>query len=162
LLGFVVRGQSNLVGAMRSAFTSVDADEPLSHVMPLSDLVTDTLAPRRVPLQVLAAFAALALLLAALGVYGVMAFTVAQRGREIGIRGALGAHRHDVARLVLSRALRVTLAGIAVGLVIALALGRLLQGLLYQVGASDPLTLAITAVVMTAVALLGAWLPVRA
>jgi putative ABC transport system permease protein len=162
LLGFVVRGRGNMAGALRSSVTGVDGEQPISYLMPLGELVTDTLAPRRVPLQVLTGFAALALALAGLGVYGVMAFTVAQRRREIGIRVALGAHRRDVARLVLGRALRVTLLGIAGGLVIALALGRLLQSLLYQVGASDPLTLAGTAVVMTAVALLGAWLPARA
>ena len=162
LLGFVVRGRGNLAGALRSAVGGVDGDQPLSYMMPLGELVTDTLAPRRVPMQVLTAFAALALALAGLGVYGVMAFTVAQRRREIGIRVALGAHARDVTRMVLGRALRVTLAGIACGLVVALVLGRLLQSLLYQVGASDPLTFAATAVVMTAVALLGAWLPARA
>jgi len=165
LLGFVVRGTgepTQLAGPLRAAVGAVDADQPLSYMMTLDDLVSDTLITRRVTLYVLLAFAGVGLLLAALGVYGVMAFMVAQRRREIGIRVALGADRRDVARLVLGNALRVAAAGVAFGLVIALALGRLMAGLLYQVGASDPLTLAGTAVVMTAVALLAAWLPTRA
>jgi putative ABC transport system permease protein len=165
LLGFVLRGPgepAQLVGPLREAVGAVDADQPLSYVMTLDDLVSDTLITRRVTLYVLLTFAGVGLLLAALGVYGVMAFMVAERRREIGIRVALGADRRDVARLVLGNALRVAVAGVAMGLVIALLLGRLMASLLYQVGASDPLTFTGTAIVMTAVALLAAWLPMRA
>jgi putative ABC transport system permease protein len=165
LLGFVIRTGGDplqLAGAVRSAVWSIDGDQPISYVMTVDDLLADTLAPLRVTLAALAAFAALALALAALGVYGVMAFAVAQRRREIGIRVALGAQRRDVARMVLGQALGVALAGVGVGLALALALGRLLASLLFQVGASDPLTFCGVAALMTVVAMVGAWLPARA
>lgn len=165
LLAFAIRTEGEpkqLAGAVRSAIWSIDGDQPISYVMTFDDLLADTLAPLRVTLAALASFAALALALAALGVYGVMAFAVAQRRREIGIRVALGAQRRDVARMVLRQALRIAVLGVAVGLALGLALGRLLASLLYQVGASDPLTFAGVAAMMTVVAMVGAWLPARA
>src|SRR5262249_8042230 len=129
LLGFALRAEGDprqLAGAVRAAIWSIDGDQPGSYVMTFDDLLSATRAPLRVTFAALAAFAALALALAALGVYGVMAFAVAQRRREIGIRVALGARRRDVAYLVVAQALRIAALGVAVGLVLGLALGRLL------------------------------------
>ena len=104
-------------------------------------------------------FAALALGLASLGIYGVISHNVAQRTRELGIRMALGAARGDVLGLVMSQGIRLTAAGIGIGALAALALTRVLQGQLYGIHATDPLTFAVTAVVLAAVALLASLLP---
>jgi putative ABC transport system permease protein len=109
----------------------------------------------------LALFAALALALAAIGIYGVMAYAVTQRTHEIGIRLALGAQRNTVFRLVVGRGLWMVLAGVAAGLIGALALTRILAGLLFEVAPADPFVLASTSLVLAAVALLACYLPAR-
>jgi putative ABC transport system permease protein len=108
-----------------------------------------------------AVFAGLALALAAVGIYGVLAYSVMQRTREIGVRMALGAQRGEVLRTVLAQGLKLTLGGIALGLVAALGLSRLIGSLLYGVKASDPLTYAGVALLLVVVALLACWLPAR-
>jgi putative ABC transport system permease protein len=106
-------------------------------------------------------FAAVAVALASVGVYGVMAYSVSERTREIGIRVALGAQRHDVLKLVVARGLKLALIGAGIGLAGALALTRLMQSLLFEVSATDPLTFAGLAALLTFVALLACYLPAR-
>ena len=123
--------------------------------------VARSTADRRLMSCLLAGFAGLALVLAAIGIYGVTAYGVAQRTREIGIRMALGAGRGDVFRLIIGGGMKLILVGVGLGLLAALGLTRLLSSLLYGVGASDPLTFAGVVVVLGAVAFLANYLPAR-
>ena len=122
---------------------------------------TDNPAPARFAMQVLGAFAATALLLAAIGIYGVMAYFVSQRSREIGVRMALGAQRSDVLKLLARQGMALALSGVLVGFVAALALTRFMSGLLFGVSAYDPISLASITVLLAGVALLANLLPAR-
>jgi putative ABC transport system permease protein len=138
-----------------------DKDLPLTRVRTMEQLMSGSWGDRRFSLVLLAAFALVALTLAGVGIHGVMAYAVLQRTREIGVRMALGAHARDVLRLVLGQGLQLTLAGLGLGLAAALALRRLLAGMLYGVEPSDPVTLAGVAVLLLAVALLACYFPTR-
>ncbi len=127
----------------------------------LEEIISTSLADRRFNLVVLGAFGATALLLAVMGIYGVMSFSVAQRTREIGIRMALGAQPHDVLRLVVARGMMLALAGVGLGLAASLVLTRFLRGLLFGITPTDPMTLAGVSVLLTAVALLACYVPAR-
>jgi len=150
-----------LVPALRSEVQSLDKDLPFSAPQPLSRVASASLGQRRFQMTLLSIFALVALTLAALGIYGVMAYSVAQRSREIGIRMALGASSSLVLRMILAGGLRLALAGVALGVLGALAGTRLLASLLYRVSATDPLTLAATAAILLGSAALAAWLPGR-
>jgi len=119
------------------------------------------LAARQFNLTLLGAFAATALLLAVAGIYGVMAYTVARRTREIGVRMALGAAAGDVLRLVLGQGLWTTVIGVAIGIAGSFALSRTLHSLLFEVSAADPVTLIGSALLLAAVSLLACWIPAR-
>ncbi|RKH04453.1 ABC transporter permease [Corallococcus sp. CA053C] len=164
-LGIAVRAKSGAPEALHTAVETevraVDADLPLFDVQPLTRRMADALGAQRLAALLLGVFAAGALLLAALGLSGVIAFSVAQRTRELGIRMALGAGRGDVLRLVLGQGLRLSLTGVAVGLVLSLALSRLLGSLLYGVSVDDPWTFGGVALLLTGVALGASWLPAR-
>jgi ABC-type antimicrobial peptide transport system permease subunit len=127
----------------------------------MDQIISDSLAERRFSMILFGAFAALALLLASVGIYGVISHVVGQRTHEIGIRMALGARRLDVLRLILMGAGRLALIGIAVGLVCALGLTRLIAKLLYGVGPRDPITFVAVPSILIAVALLASYLPAR-
>jgi predicted permease len=127
----------------------------------MNEVVADSLAPQRFSMLLLNGFAAVALLLASIGLYGVIAYLVSQRTHEIGIRLALGAQRRDVLRLVFRHGLKLALGGVALGLLAALGLTRLLAKMLYGVSATDPLTFMGVALLLTFVALLACWLPAR-
>jgi putative ABC transport system permease protein len=127
----------------------------------MEEVIDQTVARPRVVAVLLSVFAAMALVLAAVGVYGVMAFSVAERTHEIGVRMALGATPESVLRLVIGDAFRLVAIGVAVGLVAALALTQLLRALLFDTDARDPWTLAMTAIVLTVVALAAASVPAR-
>jgi putative ABC transport system permease protein len=148
---------SRIVAEVRS----IDPNQPVAEVHAMGDYVSADLAQPRFTRLLLGIFAAAALLLAAIGLYGVLAFSVAQRTREIGVRVALGAQPRDILRLVMQRGVLLIGAGLAIGMVAALALGGLLAGLLYGVKPADPATLLAVAVVLAAVGMLASYLPAR-
>jgi putative ABC transport system permease protein len=155
-------GDSNaLVAAVRREIKAVDPNQPVSNVATMEELLVKETGSRRLGMILLSTFAALALLLASLGIYGVLSFFVAQQTREIGVRLALGAQLRDVLGLVLKKGMRWALLGVAIGLVAAFALSRLIASLLFGVSAKDPLTFVGIAVVLTTVALLACYLPAR-
>jgi putative ABC transport system permease protein len=152
---------------LKRTVLAVEPDLPLegaffqNGVYPVTRSLDDTLAYRRLVADLLIGFAAPALLLAAIGIYGVVAYLVAQRGREIAIRMALGASRASVLRLVLGQGSRLILAGVGIGLLGALGGGRLLRSQLYQVGPTDPVSLLAAAMVLVTVGLLAIYSPAR-
>ncbi|AFE09299.1 ABC transporter permease [Corallococcus coralloides DSM 2259] len=164
-MGLAVRVKSGDPEALRAQVEAevraVDADLPLFDVSSLTRRMDQSTGPRRLSALVMGLFAGVALLLAALGLSGVIAFSVSQRTRELGIRMALGAARGDVLRLVLAQGLRLSLTGVAVGLCLSLGLARLLGSLLYGVSADDPWTFGGVALLLTGVALGASWLPAR-
>ncbi len=163
-LSFVIRvaaEPAHLISAVRATVAEVEPNQSLHNVMTMEQRLADTTTSRRLNTALLGSFAAVALLLAAVGIYGVMSYAVTQRRREIGVRMALGAQKSDVLGLLVGGGLRLALAGVVIGLVGALALTRYLSNLLYSVKATDPLTFLGVAVALTGVALLACWLPAR-
>ena len=162
-LTVVIRGggdPSLLAGEARRAIWSVASDVPIDNVTPLADLVAQSVGPRRFMMVLLELFGGVALLMTAVGLYGVLSYSVAERTREIGIRAALGASRADIVRLVLGGGLAVVSAGLGIGVVIAVASTRYLQGSLYAVSPTDPVTFAGVVCVLFAVAVLAQGVPV--
>jgi putative ABC transport system permease protein len=152
---------ADLVPAIKSEVQQIDKEQPLGNVAPLESLLDDSITPRRFYAVLLAAFSIVALLLAAIGLYGVMAYTVAQRTREIGIRVALGALRRHILRLVLQEGAVLVLIGAAFGLLAAVASSRLLASLLYGVSPTDPQLYLLLSFLLIAVALFACYLPAR-
>ncbi len=150
-----------LIPTLRRAVKDIDAGQPVADVATMSQRVASALAPARLNSMLVAVFSVIALVLAAVGIYGVVSYTVAQRTREIGIRMALGAGGGDVMRLVVRRGMAPALAGVAVGLVAAVYLAHLARGLLYGVGAADPVSLGGAAVILTAIAAAACLVPGR-
>ena len=160
---FVLRADTpptSLAELVRDRLARIDPEVPV-RLQPLDDLVRRSLDDRRFSTIVLTSFAVLALFLAAIGIYGVLAFSVAQRQREIGVRMALGAHHGRVRGMVLGDAMRAVVPGVVVGLAAAAALTRLLRSLLYGVSGTDPVTFGAVALLLLGVAVLAAWLPAR-
>jgi predicted lysophospholipase L1 biosynthesis ABC-type transport system permease subunit len=155
------RDPAAIAPSVRSAIWDLDGGVAVSDLQTMEEVVERSTASSRFYLLLLASFATAALALAAVGVYGVMSYSVARRRGEIGIRMALGARPRDVLRLVMGESLAVAAAGAAAGLVGALALARLMTGLLYQVAPADPATFAAVCALLTMVALAAAWLPAR-
>jgi putative ABC transport system permease protein len=150
-----------LAGAVRREVARVDPDIPVTRVRAMEDLIAESFAPRRFNLLLLGGFAALALLLAGVGLHGVIAYAVAQRTHEVGVRLALGASRANILRLVVGHGLVLALAGVALGAVGALVLGRFVAGMLFGVQATDPVTFVAVAVLLVAVALVACYRPAR-
>ena len=150
-----------LVGAIQQEVRAMDKDLPVFDIKTLDDYVSAAVAQPRFNTLLLAIFAGLALVLTAVGLYGVMSYSVAQRTHEIGIRMALGAQASDVLKLVVSQGMLLTLIGVAIGLSAAFALTRLMASLLYGVSATDPATFAIVAATLSAVAFLACYIPAR-
>ncbi len=157
-MAIVVRGQVT-AAALRDALSRVDPAQPVDRVSTLEELVAASLAARRFPLQLLAVFAALALLLSAVGIYGVTSYAVAQRTREIGVRMAIGASSMTVLRMIIAGALPTVGIGLCIGTAAALAGGRLIASQLYGVSARDPLTFAAIAGLLAVVALAASGIP---
>ncbi|HEY6401620.1 MAG TPA: ABC transporter permease, partial [Blastocatellia bacterium] len=154
LLARTTNDPVSLVNALRRQIHSVDPDLPLAQVATAESLTDSWLKPQRFNTFLMGLFAALALLLAMVGLYGVLSYMVVQRRHEIGVRMALGAQSHNAVLLVLKQGLRLTLLGVAIGLAGSIGLTRLLEGLLFGVSATDPLTFALIALLLTSVALL--------
>ncbi|MFL6568845.1 MAG: FtsX-like permease family protein, partial [Chthoniobacterales bacterium] len=152
---------SSLAPAVRREVQAIDKDQPVYNVRTMDDVVMNSLGTRRVSMQLFTVFACAALLLAAVGIYGVMAYSVTQRTQEIGIRMALGAQKSDVLRLVVRQGMTLTLVGVIAGLAGAFALTRLLANLLFAVGACDPATFIAISLLLIAVAFIACYLPAR-
>jgi putative ABC transport system permease protein len=150
-----------LLAPIRAEVAALDKDLPVTSPRTLLQVVDESVGAQRFQMTLLSIFAALALVLAAFGIYGVMAYSVAQREREIGIRMALGADSSLVRRMMVWSGLRLAIAGLAIGLAGALAGTRVLASLVYAVSTTDPLTLAVTALVLVAAALVASWIPAR-
>jgi putative ABC transport system permease protein len=150
-----------LAEAIAKEVRGVDADLPIYSVRTMDELIAGAVAERRFLMRLLAAFGVAAVAIALLGIYGVMAYAVSRRTREIGIRMAIGARREDVSRMVIKQGLVLTASGLVVGLLASLALGRLITSQLFGVQPADPWTLAVVPLVMVAVSLAAAYLPAR-
>jgi putative ABC transport system permease protein len=161
---FVIRTDGDplsVVSAVKARIWSVDRNLPFSSIETMQQVLSDSLAQRRLYMILVGVFAGAALLLAAVGIYGLMAYFVSQRTNELGIRMALGAQRIDVLRLVLRQGMRLALIGTGVGIAAALLLTRLMSSLLYGVKATDPLTFAGVATLLSIVALIACSIPAR-
>jgi putative ABC transport system permease protein len=152
---------TSLIGAIRREVLGLDREQPIDAVATMDELLSTSLSQARFSTLLLAIFAGVALVLAAVGIYGVMAYTVAQRTHEIGIRMALGAQASNVLALVIRQGLLLALAGTIIGLAGALGLTRVMTSLLYEVSPTDPLTFATDAVILIVVCLLASFIPAR-
>jgi predicted permease len=163
-LGFAVRTGGDPMAAVpqvKAALRSVDPELPMSDVNSMDQLIEASTGPRRFSMILLAVFSGLAAGLAAIGLYGVMSYTVTQRAKELGVRLALGAGTRDVLRLVLGQGMRLVVIGVGIGLAAALAVTRVMRSMLFHVSATDPLTFALIAVLLLGVTLLATWMPAR-
>ena len=150
-----------LTSSIRRAIASIDKDQPIFGIATMQALVDNSVATRRVTLILLASFSGLALVLAAIGIYGVISYSVAQRTHEIGIRMALGAERGGVLRMILAQGAKIAGAGVAIGIALSFGLTRLMANLLFSVSAADPVTFAAVAIALILVALLACYIPAR-
>jgi putative ABC transport system permease protein len=148
-------------GLVRQAVREIDGALPAFSIMPLANMVSESVAQRRFSMLLLSLFAFVALFLAAVGLYGVVAYTVSQRTQEIGVRMAIGAQRGDVLRMVLGSGMKLALLGVTVGVAVALALAGLVASMLFGVTPFDPASYLATAAVLLAVAALACYVPAR-
>ncbi len=163
-MSFVVRSTlppDSLVKAVRNEVQNIDADQSLANVQMMTQMLSDSVAKPRFNFLLLGIFAALALALAMLGVYGVMSYSVTQRTNEIGVRMALGAQSHDVMKLFIQQGMWLALAGVAIGLAAAFALTRLMKNLLFGVSTADSLTFIVVSLLLMGVALVACFVPAR-
>ncbi|HYJ88114.1 MAG TPA: ABC transporter permease [Pyrinomonadaceae bacterium] len=161
---FVMRTSGDplaLSAAIRNEMRQLDPGLPVRNLRSMDELISRSIAPQRFNLSLLSLFSGLGLLLAAVGIYGVMAYSVSQRTHEIGLRMALGAQARDVLKLVVKQGLVLSLIGVVIGLIASVALTRLMKNLLFGVSATDPVTLISVAVLLTGVALLACYVPAR-
>jgi ABC-type antimicrobial peptide transport system permease subunit len=163
-INIVVRAAANpmnLSAALRDQANAVDKDVTLSAMTSMDDVLGASVSQPRFSSQLLGVFAAVALLLATIGLYGLMAYSITERRNEIGIRMALGAQRRDILRIVLGEGGKMVSMGIALGLVASLALTRLMTRMLFGVSPTDPLTFVAVVVILLGVAMLACWIPAR-
>src|SRR2546430_5725913 len=149
----------NLIAAIRTVLLEIDSAQAIAHVRTIEQVVADSVAPRRLSIWLLGLFAAMALALASIGIYGVISFLVVQRTHELGVRMALGAQRHDILRLVVGHAAKLILSGTLIGLAFAFATTHLLAAMLYHVSPRDLSTFAFVTVVLGAIALVASYIP---
>jgi predicted permease len=152
---------SSLTSAVRKEIAALNKDQAVFNVRTMEQIVSQSVAPRRFSMMLLTVFAVVALVLASIGIYGMMSYAVAQRTREIGLRMTLGAQSGNVLRLVIGQGMKLALVGVALGLVASVALTRTMKSLLFGVSATDPLTFAAIALLLAVVALLACWVPAR-
>jgi len=150
---------ASLASAIRSAISAVDKDQAVIEIHTMQELVDNSVSTRHATLVLLGIFSGLALVLASIGIYGVMAYTVALRTQEIGIRMALGAQKKDVLRMVMGQGAKLALAGVVSGVFAALALTRLLSSMLFSVSASDPIVFICVPVLLILVTLVACYIP---
>ncbi len=163
-MSFVVRSgiePSGLTAAVRQAVGSVDKAQPVADIRTMEKIVSDAVTQPRFNFALLGIFSAIALVLSAAGIYGVTAYTVSQRTHEIGIRMALGAQGRDVLKMILGQGLRLTIIGVAFGLLASFLLTRFLSSMLFGIGATDVLTFVSVALILTGVALAACYVPAR-
>ena len=151
----------SMIPAIRSQVFTLDKDQPVFDIMTMDQRLAKSVASSRFVMLLLGAFSVLALGLAALGLYGALAYLVTQRTQEIGLRMALGARRIDVFKLVIGKGMRLVIIGMAIGLVASLALTRVMGSLLFEVTPTDALTFVIVSAVLLTVALLACYIPAR-
>jgi putative ABC transport system permease protein len=151
----------SMAGILREQIRKLDAETPIAEMKTMERVVSESVSRRRFQMFLLSVFASVAMLLAAVGIYGVVSYSVTERTNEIGIRLALGAERRDVFRLVLKQGMLPALTGVSVGMVAAFAFARVIKSLLFGVSATDPVTLFAIAAALTIVALLACWIPAR-
>jgi putative ABC transport system permease protein len=151
----------SLTQAIRGALRSIDSALPVAQVRTMEEIIHDSMAQRRFSMSLLLVFAAVAAVLSAVGIYGVMSYGVTQRSHELGVRVALGAGRADILRMVIGGGAKLTLLGVMIGTAGAVAVTRLMSGLLYEVSATDPLTLGAVALLLTLVSLMACYIPAR-
>jgi predicted lysophospholipase L1 biosynthesis ABC-type transport system permease subunit len=152
---------AHLGEAVRREVEAVDPNVPVHSISSMDQIIARSMADRRFSLALLGVFATVALLLAGIGIYGVMSYSFTQRTQEVGIRIALGAQRLDILRLAVGEGMRVVLIGLAAGLVGAVIVTRIFRSMLFEVGSSDPATLASVSAILAGVALLACYLPAR-
>jgi putative ABC transport system permease protein len=163
-MSFVVRtanDPTSLIAAVRSEIRALDKDLPAFDIKTMTEILSASLAPKRFTMLLLCIFASVALILASVGIYGVMSYSVTERTHEIGIRMALGARAADVLKLVVGQAALLALIGVSLGLVASFLLTRLMESLLFGVSTTDPLTFALVAALLTTVALVASYIPAR-
>jgi putative ABC transport system permease protein len=151
----------SLSATVRRTVWDIDKDQPVSNISTMENVLSESIAKQRFSMLLLGIFATLALVLAAVGIYGVMSYSVAQRAHEIGIRMALGAQRMDVLKLVVGQGLKLVLVGVALGLIAAFILTRVMSSLLFGISATDPITFIAISLVLISVALLASFIPAR-
>jgi putative ABC transport system permease protein len=152
---------SSLTAAVRSQIAALNKDQAVFNVRTMEEIVGQSVAPRRFSMMLLTVFAVVALVLASIGIYGIMSYSVAQRTREIGVRMALGAQTQNVLRLVIGQGMKLALVGVALGLVASVALTRTIKNLLFGVSATDPATFAAIALLLVGVAFVACLVPAR-
>jgi putative ABC transport system permease protein len=163
-INLVVRAAGNplnLASAVRQQVWAINPNLPVVDVISMEQRLAESIAPRRFQMQIFSLFAAVALVIATVGIYGVISYTVSQRTHEICIRMALGAQTSDVLRMVIGRGMILALIGVALGLAAALALTRVMKNLLFNVSATDPTTFALIALLLIGVALIASYVPAR-
>jgi putative ABC transport system permease protein len=151
----------SVVPAVRDAVRALDREQPVNDIRTMSEIVSQTYGSIRFPMTFLWIFAALALVLSAVGIFGVMSYTVSRRTREMAIRMALGASRREVQQMVLREGLRVTAIGVAIGLAAAMALSRVMAGYVYGITSTDPVTLVGASLLLMLVSLVASYVPAR-
>lgn len=161
---YIVRAKTDpraIAEGVRRELQSVDPNQVIFNVRPMEYLIADAQSERRLTLQLFATLAALALVLAAIGIYGVMSYSVEQRTREIGIRIAIGARRDNLMRWILGQGMRMALLGMGIGTAITFASTRLINSLLFGVSVTDPFTFAVIGILLALIAMLACWMSAR-
>ena len=164
LMRLVVRTDAepmNFVFAIRHEVLAVDKDQPVTEIKSMKQFVSESVFRPRVNTILLSVFATMALILAVVGIYGVISYSITQRTREMGIRLALGAQTRDVQAMVVGQGMRLSLTGVGIGVTGAFALTRVMRALLFGVSASDPLTYAVVALLLVVMSLVACYIPAR-